>query len=119
MFPGSLGSTRATSLDSRDITDAQNSSNRSPYVPVLTTPGSQSWTDTGPFHEQLWLLICAERQKFTTKLIHLDMAPHKVGSDKELALLVKEQYSQLRPKWRQFFRLRGLYTIQFVQVVQF
>lgn len=49
--------------------------------------------------------------------MHLDVDPYKVGSDRDLALLVKKQYLELRPKWRRFLRLRGLYTIQFVQVM--
>jgi hypothetical protein len=106
-------------MDSGDIADVKPLSNRNPYIPILTATGSRSGTDTGPFPEQLWLLACAERQKFTTKLMHLDMDPQKVGSDKELAFIVKEQYSKLRPTWRQFLRLRGLHTIQFVQVILF
>ena len=72
--------------------------------------------DTGPFLEQLWILACAEREKFTTNLVHLDATSQKVKSDMELARLIKEQYSQLRPGWRQFLRPRGLSTIQFIQV---
>jgi hypothetical protein len=34
----------------------------------------------------------------------------------ELARLLKTKYSSLRSGWRQFLRLRGLATIQFVQV---
>ena len=60
-------------------------------------------------------MTCAERDKFTTKLMHLDADQQKMRSDKELALLIKEQYSTLRPSWRQILRLRGLNTIKFVQ----
>jgi len=81
--------------------------------------GQEAAREKGPFYEQLWLLACAERHRFTTKLMHLDMDPYKVGSDRDLALLIKEQYLRLRPRWRQFFRLRGLHTIQFVQVIRY
>lgn len=70
----------------------------------------------GPFQEQLWLLACGERQKFTTKLVHFDADPQKIKSDMELAMLVKKQYANIRPRWRQALRLRGLSTIKFVQV---
>jgi hypothetical protein len=73
--------------------------------------------DRGPFPEQLWLLACADQEKFTTKLVHLDMDPLKIRSDMELALALKDQHSKMRQKWRQFIRLRGLVTIQFVQVI--
>jgi len=69
--------------------------------------------NTSPLLEQLWVLACAERQKFTTKLVHFDADSQKIRSDMDLAHLLKRQYAELRPSWKQYLRLRG---IQFVQV---
>jgi hypothetical protein len=112
-------STRKAIFTSGDLSNPENLRNRSPNIPVIDASGQEAARDKGPFYEQLWLLACAERHRFTTKLIHLDMDPYKVGSDRDLALLIKEQYLQLRPSWRRFFRLRGLHTIQFVQVIRY
>jgi hypothetical protein len=112
--------TSATSLDSRDITSA-----RTPDMPYssrfssgLTTRGNSNIVNINGYQEQLWLLACSERQKFTTKLVHFDADPQKIRSDMKLAVLVKRQYAGIRPKWKQALRLRGLCTIQFVQVKQ-
>ncbi len=109
-------STAATSIDPGDIPLQRPLSSRNPHTTMLSAKGSSMTLDTGPFLEQLWILACAERDKFTTKLVHLDATSQKVKSDMELARLIKEQYSQLRPGWRQFLRPRGLSTIQFIQV---
>lgn len=115
--PGLSYSTSEASFTSGDLSNPENLRKESPYIPVIGASGQEAARDKGPFNEQLWLLACAERHRFTTKLMHLDMDPYKVGSDRDLALLIKEQYLRLRPSWRRFFRLRGLHTIQFVQVI--
>ena len=73
-------------------------------------------TDIGPFPEQLWLLTCVEKERFTTKLEHFDADPQKIKSDMDFARIVKQQYSHQRPRWKRLLRLRGLCTIQFVKV---
>lgn len=107
-------STSATSIDPGDISSAKPLSSRNPYTPILSARSLER-SDTSPLYEQLWLLTCAERDKFTTKLMHLDADQQKIKSDKELAHLLKEEYLTLRSNWRQLLRLRGLITIQFVQ----
>jgi hypothetical protein len=113
----SLGTqgTLATSLDTGDITSMKSFTSRNPYTPILSAKNSLPRSDRSPFYEPLWLLTCAERGKFTTKLMHLDADQQKIVSDKNLALLLKDEYSKLRPNWRRWLRLRGLITIQFVQ----
>jgi hypothetical protein len=73
--------------------------------------------DNGPFPEQLWLLSCVEMQKFTTKLEHFDAHSQKIRSDMDLARLVRQRYVMMRPRWKRLLRLRGLYTVQFIQVI--
>lgn len=86
------------------------------YKPALDGTGSSSTMNMSPLLEQLWVLACAQREKFTTKLVHFDADSQKIRSDMGLARLLKRQYAELRPSWRQYLRLRGLNTIQFVQV---
>ena len=68
-----------------------------------------------PLPEPPWLLTCANEDRFTPKLAHLDMAPHKVRSDKDLALSLREHYFNVNKKWWRALRIRGLTTIEFVQ----
>jgi hypothetical protein len=109
-------STLPTSIESGDITDTKLPGSQSSGSPLVSPGVNTLGFDRGPFPEQLWLLACAEQQKFATVLEHLDVNSQKIKSDKDLALLVKSQYTNLRSSWRQFLRLRGLSTIQFVQV---
>jgi hypothetical protein len=43
------------------------------------------------------------------------MAPHRIRSDKDLAISLREHYFQVNKKWWRSFRIRGLTTIEFVQ----
>jgi hypothetical protein len=43
------------------------------------------------------------------------MAPHKIRSDKDLALSLRDHYFQVNKKWWRSLRIRGLTTIEFVQ----
>ncbi|KAI9701790.1 MAG: hypothetical protein M1836_001134 [Candelina mexicana] len=94
--------------DGQSIMDNSRQScvNRPPYA---GPKGPSSMTET------LWLLTCANEDKFTPKLTQLEMDPAKVESDKALALALKNQYSQTRQKWWQILRVWGLTTIRFVQ----
>ena len=66
--------------------------------------------------EEQWLLTCANEGKFTPKIVHLDVNPHRIKSDRDLALVLRAHYDQLNRKWFRMFKLRGLSTIEFVQV---
>lgn len=68
-----------------------------------------------PLPEPPWLLTCANEERFTPKVAHLDMAPHKIRSDKDLALSLREHYFHVNKKWWRGLRMRGLTTIEFVQ----
>lgn len=68
-----------------------------------------------PTYEPPWLLTCATEDRFTPKVTHLDMSRHKIHSDKDLAISLREHYFNVNKKWWKSFRLRGLTTIEFVQ----
>ena len=70
----------------------------------------------GGYPEEQWLLTCANEGKFTPKIVHLDVNAGRIKSDKDLALALREHYEQLNRKWFRMFKLRGLSTIEFVQV---
>ncbi|KAH8597178.1 hypothetical protein B0O99DRAFT_685090 [Bisporella sp. PMI_857] len=114
-FPSQTQSATSISSNTGDIGTARRLSSNATCSPTLAQSEGSTTIDTGPFPLQLWLLTCAEREKFITKLEHLDMDPKRIQSDKELAQLIKSQYSKLRSSWKQILRLRGLQTIRFVQ----
>lgn len=70
----------------------------------------------GGYPEEQWLLTCANEGRFTPKIVHLDVNTQKIKSDKDLALALREHYEQLNRGWFKWARLRGLTTIEFVQV---
>src|SRR5450432_3540130 len=83
--------TAASSLDPGDISNSLSMSRnpfRAPYSPTFAQSRSTASLRSRIPAGQLWLMACAEREKFTTKLIHLDMDSEKVRSDKDLALKV-------------------------------
>ena len=76
---------------------------------------SSTYPPWSPLPEPPWLLTCTNEDRFTPKLAHLDMAPHRIRSDKDLALSLREHYFHVNKKWWRSLRLRGLTTIEFVQ----
>ncbi|TLD36668.1 hypothetical protein E2P81_ATG02450 [Venturia nashicola] len=69
-----------------------------------------------PYMETLWLYTCVNEGKWTTKMRHLDVNTSKITSDKDLAIALSALHTQVnRGKWFQFFKLRGLLNIRFVQ----
>lgn len=95
-------------------------------IPGPTGNGKNSKTPvslTGlPFHMPLsalpeppWLLTCANEDRYTPKLAHLDMAPHNIRSDKDLAMSLRNHYFNVNKKWWRVLKLRSLATIEFVQ----
>jgi hypothetical protein len=106
-------STQTTNDDYCDITNANNQSR---YIPSSVKNSGPTTLDGNLLTEQLWLLTCADEQKYTTKLVHLDMDPLKIRSDMELSRILKKQHLNTRQKWWQAIRPRGLITIKFVQV---
>jgi hypothetical protein len=83
--------------------------------PPHTLTGASMYPPYSPLPEPPWLLTCANEDRYTPKLAHLDMAPHKIRSDKDLALSLREHYFHVNKKWWRALRLRGLTTIEFVQ----
>lgn len=78
-------------------------------------PGSQG---NLPFYyapEPPWLLTCANESRYTPKLAHLDMSSHKITSDRDLALALRNHYFRVNQKWYRTLKLRGLSTLEFVQ----
>jgi hypothetical protein len=84
--------------------------------PPQTLTGASMFPPYSPHPEPPWLLTCANEDRYTPKLAHLDMAPHKIRSDKDLALSLREHYFHVNKKWWRMLRLRGLTTIEFVQL---
>jgi hypothetical protein len=78
-----------------------------------SNPYSYSWP---PRIEPLWLFACVNEGKWTTKMTHLDVNSSKINSDKDFALALGGLYSQVNRKWYKLFKLRGLVSINFVQV---
>jgi hypothetical protein len=76
---------------------------------------SSTYPPWSPLPEPPWLLTCTNEDRYTPKLAHLDMAPHRIRSDKDLALSLREHYFHVNKKWWRSLRLRGLTTIEFVQ----
>ncbi|KAF2469045.1 uncharacterized protein BDR25DRAFT_289215 [Lindgomyces ingoldianus] len=67
------------------------------------------------YHEEQWLLTCANEGRFTPKIVHIDVNKGKITSDKDLALALRAHYEHLNNKWLKWAKLRGLTTIEFVQ----
>lgn len=85
--------------------------------PQPTWSGAPSHLPFSPTYEPPWLLVCATEDRFTPKVTHLDMSPHRIHSDADLALALRAHYFRLHARrWgRGALRLRGLATIEFVQ----
>ncbi|KAI7109714.1 hypothetical protein KC365_g625 [Hortaea werneckii] len=85
----------------------------------LKVPGTSTGSSFGlPFFNQPeppWLLTCANEERSVPKLVHLDMAPHNIRSDKDLAMALRNHYFEVNNKWWRALKLRGLATIDFVQ----
>ncbi|KAF2496872.1 hypothetical protein BU16DRAFT_507560 [Lophium mytilinum] len=104
-------------------------------TPQSTYGGSQSWgqgdssrysptmlRSNNPFSVRIasypdpqWLLTCANEGRYTPKVVHLDVNPARIKSDKDLALALREHYGNLNRKLFRVLKLRGLTTIDFVQ----
>ena len=106
-------STQTTNDDSCDITHVNNQSR---YIPSSVKNSDPTAVDGISLTEQLWLLTCADEQKYTTRLVHLGMDPLKIRSDMEFSRVLKKQHLNMRQKWWRAIRPRGLITIKFVQV---
>ena len=64
--------------------------------------------------ERRWLLVCAKGKKRPISLAQLDVC--STSSDKELFREVRKIYASVRSRWSQFFSLRTIQSIKFVQV---
>ncbi|TKA65185.1 hypothetical protein B0A55_10750 [Friedmanniomyces simplex] len=99
----SNGFTRGTPGQDGDTKPPRTFTALPPYMPFKFPP------------EPPWLLTCANEDRHTPKLAHLDMSPQKIRSDKDLALSLRDHYFNVNKKWWRTLRLRGLSTINFVQ----
>ena len=70
----------------------------------------------GSYPEPQWLLTCANEGRYTPKIVHLDVNTARIRSDKDLAMALREHYNQVNRRWFRILKLRGLTTIDFVQV---
>jgi hypothetical protein len=91
----------------------------SPTMPVkMPAPGLQSrstaTTSAARLPEARWLLLCVRPPKLPTSLAHLDL--YLTFDDKKFFGTLKESYAALKGKWHSWLSLRGVKTIQFVQV---
>jgi hypothetical protein len=85
------------------------------FSPVNLRSANPFSVRIGGYAEESWLLTCANEGRFTPKIVHLDVNTHKIRSDKDLALSLREHYEQLNRGWFKWARLRGLRSIEFVQ----
>lgn len=115
VFTGSTGRTPTTQTTLSGYGPGQ-------YSPVDTKgprygvnyAGLPQW-QTPP--EPPWLLTCANENRYTPKLAHLDMSRHKITSDRDLAVALRSHYFLINGNgtWWRALKLRGLTTIEFVQ----
>ncbi|KXT10453.1 hypothetical protein AC579_7893 [Pseudocercospora musae] len=81
---------------------------------TLSTSTLQFCTPYTPLTDPPWLLTCANEDQHSPKMAHLDMSPHKIKSDRDLAIELRSHYSFINRRWWQrFLKLRGLSTINF------
>ncbi|KAK3720160.1 hypothetical protein LTR37_003984 [Vermiconidia calcicola] len=104
-----------TSWSSYGMTGTGSLSSKRDANPLNTSIGASIYSPYSPSPEPPWLLTCTNEDRYTPKLAHLDMAPHKITSDKILALALREHYYHVNKKWWRSLRVRGLTTIEFVQ----
>jgi hypothetical protein len=91
----------------------------SPTMPVqMPAPGLQgrstATTSAVRLPEARWLLICVQPPKLPTSLAHLDL--YFTFDDKKFFSTLKKSYAALKGKWHSWLSLKGVKTIQFVQV---
>lgn len=85
---------------------------RSPTLGSL--PGYSPYN--GMNYEARFLLTCANEDRFTPKVTHLNVQPNIVLNDRHLAQKLREHYAYVnRHWWKRLMKLRGLATIEFVQ----
>lgn len=104
-----------TSWSSYGLPSQDNSSNGGGMKPLQIPSGMTLPSPFQQIYEPPWLLTCANEDRSTPKVAHLDMAPHRIRSDKDLATSLREHYFNLNRRWGRSMRLRGLTTIEFVQ----
>ena len=108
---GGLPSTHTSWTSYTSVGKGSPSENKSPSV-------MRSYSGLPQFHplqEPPWLLTCVNEDKHTPKLNHVDVAQHKISSDKDLALALRNLWTHVNRKWWKVLRLRGLTSIEFVQ----
>ncbi|KAF2006393.1 hypothetical protein P154DRAFT_518014 [Amniculicola lignicola CBS 123094] len=85
------------------------------YSPTRIRSSNPFSVRIGTYVEEQWLLTCANEGRFTPKIVHIDVNPGRIKSDKDFALAIREHYEQLNRKWLGWAKLRGLTTIEFSQ----
>lgn len=87
----------------------------SKYSPTRLRNNNPFSVRIGSYPEPQWLLTCANEGRYTPKIVHLDVNTARIRSDKDLAMALREHYSQVNRRWFRILKLRGLTTIDFVQ----
>ncbi|KAK5172089.1 uncharacterized protein LTR77_003727 [Saxophila tyrrhenica] len=109
---GTLSSTTSRSSYGSQVPSFTGSSDST--KPPQNAPGPYLYPGYTPLADPPWLLVCANEDRHTPKLAHLDMGP-QIRSDKDLALSLRDHYFQVNGNWWRSLRIRGLTTIEFVQ----
>ena len=99
----SYGFQQGSPVNSRDTKSPETATGMPFQLPFFNHP------------EPPWLLTCANEDRYTPKLAHLDMGTHTIRSDKDLAMSLRNHYFNVNKKWWRVLKLRGLATIEFVQ----
>ena len=76
------------------------------WIPPSLPPGAAS-------PQPLYLLLCIQHQRFTTKLLQPDITG--LHSDRRFFKLLGDSYRDMRGRWRRTFSLKTLRGIRFVQ----
>ena len=69
-----------------------------------------------PYQGSLYLLTCVNEARNTTKLKQLPLHNQRILSDKDLAVALRHHYASVNGSWCRKLRLRGLTSIEFVQL---
>ena len=125
----SSGSSKGRSIFSSNSFRSQTSSATSIETgnetrPAMNEAESLTTKTQGGFHsvslgadaDVLWLLACVPEGKFVPKLAHISMDPSCIKSDRDVAHSLRDRYASVNSPWYKALRLRGLRSIEFVQV---
>ncbi|KAF2801651.1 uncharacterized protein BDZ99DRAFT_483444 [Mytilinidion resinicola] len=111
----STASTLATPQSTYDGSQSWGQGDPSRYSPTMLRSSNPFSVRIASYPDPQWLLTCANEGRYTPKIVHLDVNPARIKSDKDFALALREHYGNLNRKLFRVLKLRGLITIDFVQ----